>query len=352
MSSTHILGRGSFGQVRREGNVAVKKFEKLSHLIQEVTVTTYFRDSPYIIKCEGYDLEKLEMRTQLHEISLRDALLKYELKREQKHAIFRDILCGLVHIHSRNIVHADLKPSNVLVDFNPARATICDLGLSSTDRYSKVRQTARAYRLPDTMINEDNGAYHDLYSLSIVGIELFADIKLEDQVSYHHLLKILKEVSTSINDEKLMRAIRGMIKRSQGYTSARSVLIELYNIDTCLPIPALPNIPNTLSKDEDKYLETQVQTLTTSMQIRRGRRCYYVLCERFCNRSYEPVRREEYQLYMVSMCIINSALFGQPGFTYKHAISASHNRWGKRDINRAIYDIIGKYDLINFMMLR
>ncbi len=352
MASTHILGRGSFGQVRREGNSAVKKFEKLSHLIQEVAVTTYFRDSPYIIKCQGYDLEKLEMKTELHEISLRDALLKYKFETEQKHSIFRDILCGLVHIHSRNVVHADLKPSNILLDLTPIRATICDLGLSSTDRYSKVKQTARAYRLPDSMISPENGAYHDLYSLAIVGIELFADIKLEDQATYRRLLTILDEVSPAIGDKKLSKTLKHIIRRHEGYTSARSILIHLYGTDTYLPIPSLPNIPNTLSEDENEYVKTQVRNLTKTMEIRRGRRCYYVLCERFCNHSYEPVRREEYLLYIVSMCIINSALFGQPGFTYKHAISAAYNRWGKKDINRAIYDIIGKYDLINFMILQ
>lgn len=352
MTTSRILGRGTFGQVRREGNTAVKRFEKPSHIIQEAIVTIYFRDSPYIIKCLGYDFEKLELTTQLHDISLRDALLTYDFKLEQKRKIFRDILCGLSHIHSRNVVHADLKPSNILLDLKPLGAVICDLGLSSTDRYSKVRQTARAYRLPDNLIHDENGAYHDLYSLAIVGIELFGCIKLEKQVSVERLLCILKEVGPTIADPKLQKTLRSIIKRKPKFDTARSILNHLYDEDTFLPIPPLPSVEPSLSAADVSYLKKQVYNLATSMKIRRGKRAYYTLMDRFSNRNYEPVRREEYPLYIVTMGVINSALFGRPGFTYDHAIETSDRRWEHCDINRVLYDILSKYDLINFMMLQ
>ncbi len=352
MTTSQVLGRGTFGQVRREGNTAIKRFEKPSHIIQEAIVTIYFRDSPYIVKCLGYDFDKLELTTELHDISLRDALLKYSFTTKEKHKIYRDILCGLTHIHSRNVIHADLKPSNILLNFSPFGAVICDLGLSSTDRYSKVHQTARAYRLPDSLIKDDNGAYHDLYSLAIVGIELFGNIKLTEQVNPKYLLRTIDEISPEINDKKLCRTLRRIIRRRSGYDTARSILNYYYNEDTFLPIPSLPSVDDVISEEDSKYLRKDTYYLCDTMKIRRSKRCYYVLMDRFNNRNYEPVRPEEYPLYIVTMGIINSALFGEPGFNYRRAIAASGRRWKKADINRALCDIISKYDLINFLMLQ
>ena len=45
---------------------------------------------------------------------------------------FKDILCGLRHIHSNNIVHRDIKPPNILFDHGQ-RAWITDFGLSVRD---------------------------------------------------------------------------------------------------------------------------------------------------------------------------------------------------------------------------
>src|SRR3989338_5936222 len=63
---------------------------------------------------------------------------------EQKKDIFRQLLIGLVHLHTRLIIHSDFKPSNIFVN-KDGKVCIGDMGLSSTTRYGKVEQTAPAY---------------------------------------------------------------------------------------------------------------------------------------------------------------------------------------------------------------
>jgi serine/threonine protein kinase len=72
-----------------------------------------------------------------------------------------DIACGVSHIHSKNIIHGDLSPANVLLKTDENRvgilkavAKVGDFGLSRTiaagkDAISGVRQGTPFYTAPE-----------------------------------------------------------------------------------------------------------------------------------------------------------------------------------------------------------
>ena len=170
MEKTQKLGAGTFGNVTGKNGEANKKFKTLKHFIQEVVLTLYMKESRYILNLLKYDIGRLEMKTERWSCSLRDSYSKVKFSEKQREIIFIDMLKGLSHLHERQIVHSDFKPSNILVNIKTGRAIICDLGLSSVMMYAKKDQTAPAYRPKETKHTYG----HDMFGLCLTSYELLS----------------------------------------------------------------------------------------------------------------------------------------------------------------------------------
>jgi translation initiation factor 2-alpha kinase 4 len=83
-------------------------------------------------------MEYCEKRT------LRDLIRKGLYKEtEEIWRLFRQVLEGLSHIHSLNVVHRDLKPENVFID-SASNVRIGDFGLATSGQYSLSDNKASA----------------------------------------------------------------------------------------------------------------------------------------------------------------------------------------------------------------
>ncbi|OWM66401.1 mitogen-activated protein kinase homolog 1-like [Punica granatum] len=113
------------------------------------------------------------MKTSLHNyIQTRKQLFEDQIR----YFIFQ-ILCGLNYLHSVNVLHRDLRPSNILVDSN-CRLKICDFGLSraTARRDSKFMNPcigAPWYRAPELLLGNNNyGPSIDVWSIGCIFAEL------------------------------------------------------------------------------------------------------------------------------------------------------------------------------------
>lgn len=80
--------------------------------------------------------------------------------------ILRDISGALNYIHSRNLVHNDIKPSNIL--FSPERgAVLCDFGLSAHTRSPPTAGGTPYYVPPEYIGNKQRGSAGDVWALGV-----------------------------------------------------------------------------------------------------------------------------------------------------------------------------------------
>jgi len=105
------------------------------------------------------------------------------ISRSYAWTIILDVGAGLAHAHARNVVHADLKPQNIMIT-NSGEVRILDFGASSTaipqpssaDKAQKSNSTklTPAYASCELLDGQQADPRDDLYALACVSYELLA----------------------------------------------------------------------------------------------------------------------------------------------------------------------------------
>lgn len=105
-------------------------------------------------------------------------------------SVARDIILALNHIHSAGIIHGDIKPANILVNFSQGirnvHAAICDFGISAP--VDEVRHCSSAqtvtYRAPEVNMSRDTCKFTMLIDMWGLGCILFELITGESAYMY------------------------------------------------------------------------------------------------------------------------------------------------------------------------
>jgi len=92
--------------------------------------------------------------------------------------ILKQILLGLQYLRDHEVVHADLKPENVLVGMNGKMVKIADFGASFYIKDAEVRSLdwlqTRLYRCPEVLLYAAPYSYAiDMWSLGCMAVEFF-----------------------------------------------------------------------------------------------------------------------------------------------------------------------------------
>ncbi|KAL6998709.1 Mitogen-activated protein kinase 1 [Sarracenia purpurea var. burkii] len=107
------------------------------------------------------------------------------------------ILRGLKYIHSANVIHRDVKPSNLLLNAN-CDLKICDFGLArpnSENEFMTEHVVARWYRVPELLLNSSEyTAAIDVWSVGCVFMELINRKPLFAGKDHVHQMCLLIEI--------------------------------------------------------------------------------------------------------------------------------------------------------------
>ncbi|XP_065095980.1 uncharacterized protein [Paramisgurnus dabryanus] len=199
--STKTLAQGSFGKIYKErfGDewAAMKKvpvrFISDKDLERECEVYNKARhpnvvrllgkpkveDYKWLIPMEfifGEDLETTIFESANSKIQLTPAV---------KATIIIGMCDGLHHLHSKNIIHQDLKPDNIMVEHQTHRAVIIDLGLAKFSKdglNSAMNLGNEAYSAPEILQGgEVRDKRSDVWAMGKIIAELCAGTRLKTQ---------------------------------------------------------------------------------------------------------------------------------------------------------------------------
>ena len=173
------IGQGAFGKVNLGLNVltgrvvAIKSFkktpiEKFKHKMKKIQYETELmkrfnhKNITKILEVCNDEEYMLIIMEYINGGNL-FSFVKKRRKLSEKMAkfLFRQIILGIQHIHSKNVVHRDIKLENILIDFDN-NVKICDFGigkvLENEDELLYDKCGTPMYMAPEIILaNDDNG---------------------------------------------------------------------------------------------------------------------------------------------------------------------------------------------------
>jgi serine/threonine protein kinase len=187
------LGKGGFGIVyrgeRHGDNVAVKRL--LCQTMDETTKRAFLEEASMMLRLQhgnivrlyGVSLEPYAMVMEFMEGGSLDKLLygKAPLGYVLRYKMALDIANGLSFLHSKDMVHCDLKSLNVLLD-DRYKAKLADFGMSkiktktaTQSYYSGARAGTLLWSAPEVLDDERNYTKAaDVYSYGIILLEILS----------------------------------------------------------------------------------------------------------------------------------------------------------------------------------
>ena len=398
-----LLGEGSYGLVIIRDGMAVKKFRKLSHLIQEYMALKYLDDCGNVVHTKGVDFANLELHMELYDCSLRKWLEETrqhsDVDQSDVMKILHDILVGLVELHDRELAHGDLKPGNVLIQKEPLRAVLGDCGFVSIAKYAKVERTAPIYR--DPVISHDST--HDMFSFGICFLEMIAEIKINRQASYDELKDIVKE---KITDPVYRKIIYNLVHEEKDRRpDARTTLFRLFKedppkwisstinssiesskssqmtpigskelistkglkvlpvIDTTYPLPkqkapvqsTMYSLPKQSSRvvisiltDDRQYVRRLIKLTADEFGINRAKKGYGALLSFMDNHN---INSDLYRIYAAVTLMILSSIFGKSGFRENNVIELCQNKYDKKFIYHILENLLSDSVFVGILLV-
>ncbi|GAB4288996.1 MAG: hypothetical protein Kow0098_06680 [Ignavibacteriaceae bacterium] len=256
-----VLGEGGMGKVYKAADVNTKDVvalkvlhpvlledpENRKRFISEGQILSAF-NHPFIVKVietgESGSLGFIAMEF-LEGGTLKEYLNRnYPLQLEEIKRIFIQICDGLTEIHSKNIVHRDLKTNNIMFDAE-CNVRIMDFGLSKSGLVTTMTSLGTAvgtlgYVAPELITNVLSDKRSDIFSLGVMLYEAATNelpFKGENEIALIHSIfntnPVLPSEKNSLYPEKLDRIIERCLRKipDERYSDAEGVKEELNSLN-------------------------------------------------------------------------------------------------------------------------
>lgn len=251
-----------------------KKERFYQDLLKKEFEISYFLDHPNIVKIIDFqnilNIGDCIVMEYVEGVTLREFIESQQVEEVQNHIdkrvyekIFNELLDAMEYFHSKQVIHRDLKPDNILITNNGNNVKIIDFGLSDADDYVILKQAAgtRKYAAPEQLIpNNTIDCRADIYSLGII-------LKNNFPKSYH---KIAEKCAQQDKEKRFssVSEIRNFIKKKKiTKITAAATLILLLLFGLSFGITKHYISSNTYSLNEEKILTESTQYIDSQIEI-------------------------------------------------------------------------------------
>ena len=238
---SNILGKGTFGSVRRDQDVAIKQFSlenkeyQEETFIIESTICEYLANT-HIIKCLDYNFDKSEISMQLGIPTLR------YINASPKHlrSAIDSLIAAVEYMHSMGLLHLDIKPENTIIVDN--RLKLLDFGASSyigPHLILKNTSFAPGYRPPE-LYERDCEAYPslDIWATGMTIYHLLTGDILEIQENFVQTLSNVEFLNDNEYYHKLLEPMLAITPENRYMNGKKLVPLQLLpSISTVKRIP-------------------------------------------------------------------------------------------------------------------
>lgn len=179
----------------------------------------------------NYDESNFEkflfIQMELCKQNLKDYINTSNLDITTKIGICKQIIEGLKYIHDNNIIHRDLKLSNIFISFDGI-IKIGDFGLATNIYKLKHDEVGTiGYMAPEVLKNQTYGFEADLYSLGIIILEIFK--KFQTKMEQILTIKDIKNKYIKVtNFKEIDNIINGLITEDKKDRIILDNLIKLF----------------------------------------------------------------------------------------------------------------------------
>jgi serine/threonine protein kinase len=166
------------------------------------------------------DDENIVIVLELCDEDLSSLLKRKKLSSEEKKYIFKQIVLGLKYIHSKNIIHRDIKPHNILMCKKIPKITDFGLAKKVDPRLKYIKGIAGTprYISPEIVQNEPYTFPTDIWSLGVLfyqiiyGKEFLSELKNKDEILDAIKSKNIPELE---GDNKGRDLLKKMLNKNQ-----------------------------------------------------------------------------------------------------------------------------------------
>uniref|UniRef100_A0A3P8SCF1 Protein kinase domain-containing protein n=1 Tax=Amphiprion percula TaxID=161767 RepID=A0A3P8SCF1_AMPPE len=244
----NILGEGGFGLVAKCRNTQTKKTVAVKvnkgeegvfqQAIEEIAILKQLRrlnpDTCNIVQWDGFffDKERICLTFELLDQSLHQYLQEqnqYGLPMGELRPVLHQLATALSYVHSINIIHADLKPVNIMVvdrHQHPVRVKVIDFGLACpvSEAQQGMRLGTLWYRAPEMSLGVPLSQAFDMWALGLVMAELAMGCQLYPGRTDYDVLRFIVETQGQPSDDVLDHGLytpKFFIKQNNGATRWR-----------------------------------------------------------------------------------------------------------------------------------